>query len=132
MLNPFPQLLDFAFFAPTLLRTTAAMVFLYVAYKQYGRRQEIARLRFPIVGHGAWIATLVVGFHTVVGAMLFFGYYTQVVALLGSIGLLKGWWLNKRYPSVVILPNSTILVLLAVMLSLLLTGAGALAMDLPL
>ena len=132
MLNSFPQLLVFSFFAPTLLRVAVALFFFYIAYKQYGRRHEIARLRFPIVGRGVWIALLAVGFHTAIGAMLFFGYYTQVGALLGSVGLLKGWWLNKRYPSVVILPNSAILALLALCLSLLLTGAGALAVDLPL
>jgi len=132
MLNPFPDLLALGFFAPTIVRVVAGAFFLYVAYMQYQRRDEISKLNFPIIGQGAQFAWLAVAFHAVVGAMLFFGYYTQIAALLGAIGLLKGLWLNRRFPSMVILPRSTILILIAICLSLLLSGAGAFAFDLPL
>ena len=130
MLNAFPDLLVFQTLAPTIIRVAVALAFLYVAYAQFGRRDEIAQLRFFIIGSGGWIAWAFIAFHTIVGAMLFFGYATQIAALLAAIGLIKGLWLNKHYPSIVILPRSTILLLIAMCLSLLLSGAGALAQDL--
>ena len=130
MLNPFPELLVYSFFAPTLLRVAVALAFLYIAYMQYLRRTQISALHFPIVGQNfAWFA---IAFHTIVGVALLVGYYTQVAAIVAIAGLVKGWWLNKRYPSVVIVPTSTILLLLVICLSLLLSGAGALAFDVPL
>jgi len=132
MLNPFPQLLDFAFFAPLLLRVAVAVVLFYVAYQQYRNRDKIAKLPLPIVGRNSWWCAVSIIFHTVVGALLLFGYYTQIAALLAIVGCIKGLWLNHRHPSVVILPNSAVILLLVICLSLLLTGAGALAIDLPL
>ena len=131
MLNPFPTLLYLTFFAPTLLRVAAALVFFYVAYTQYRHHDEISRLPFPVIG-GAQFIWLAAIFHIAVGSMLLFGYYTQIASLLAIVGLIKGLWLNRRYPSVVILPNSTILLLLVICLSLLITGAGAFAFDIPL
>ena len=132
MLNPFPDLLVLGFTAPTLIRVAAAALFLYVAYMQYQRRDEISKLNFPIIGRGAQFAWLAVTFHTVVGAMLFFGYYTQIAALLGIVGLLKGLWLNRQYPTMTILPRSTIFLLIVICASLMLSGAGAFAFDIPL
>src|SRR5690349_12653183 len=111
MLNTFPQLLVLGFFAPTLLRLCVAVAFLYVAYKQYKRRNEIAHLHFPIVGKGEWIPWLAILFHGVLGLMLLLGYHTQIAALLGALGLLKGLWLNRRYSAVVVLPNSAVIIL---------------------
>lgn len=126
MLNPFPQLLVFSFFAPTLLRAAVAIMLFYLAYQQWQRRDAIARVRsagFPAVS---------IAFNTIIGAGLLLGYYTQAAALLAVIGFGIGLWMNKRHPSVRILPNTTILILIIVCLSLLVSGAGALAFDLPL
>jgi hypothetical protein len=126
MLNPFPQLLTFAFFAPAMLRITVAIVLFYLAYQQWRMRAEIARVRafvFP---------TLSIIFNTVVGIGLFLGYYTQIAALLAIIGSGIGLWLNRRYPHIVIVPSSTVVIVMVVCVSLLLTGAGAFAMDIPL
>lgn len=129
MLNPFPQLLVFSFFAPTLLRAAAAFALFYVAYMQYRRRDEISRLHLPIVGKNSWWYAVSAAFNLGVGAMLLFGYYTQIAALVAIIAHLKGLWLNHRHPSVVILPDSTVILFLVICLSLLLTGAGAWAFD---
>lgn len=128
MLNVFPGLL-LPFLAPTLLRVAAAVVLLYLAYQQYTHRKKIAALR-PTIGETfTWAA---VAFSTATGAMLLFGFYTQVAALLAALGQMYGLWMNKRYPSVVILPNSTVILFIIVLLSLVLSGAGAFARDLPL
>lgn len=129
MLNPFPDLLALGFVAPTLLRLAVAVALFYLAYKQYARRQEIAALR-PSVGASLTWGAIV--FNTLAGLMLVVGYYTQVAALLVVLGEAYGLWANKRYPSVVILPNSAVILLIVIALSLLLSGAGAFAQDLPL
>ena len=132
MLNPFPDLLVFSFFAPTLLRIAAAFALFYIAYQQYHRRSETKQLRLPIVGRNSWWYVASITFHTILGVLLLFGFYTQIAALLATAGNLKGLWLNHRHPSVVILSDSAVVLLTVICLSLLLTGAGALAIDLPL
>lgn len=120
----------FSIFAPTLLRLALACALFYVAYMQYHHRRQISAMQFPLVGHN--FVAPAIAFHVLVGAMLLFGYYTQIAALLAIVGFTKGVWLNKRYPSVAFLPNSTVYVLIVGAVSLLFTGAGAFAFDIPL
>jgi len=132
MLNPFPDLLVLSFSAPTIVRVAAAVLFVYAGYTHWHKREAIAATTFPIVGKGEWIAWLSIIFHFAIGAMLFFGYYTQVAALLGLVGSLKGLVLGKSYREVFVYSRATYLLLAAVCASLLLSGAGAFAFDLPL
>ena len=62
--------------------------------------------------------------------MLAAGYYTQIAALLGAIGAFKAFLFTKRYPEIIPFSRSTYILLIAILLSLLLTGAGAIAFDL--
>ena len=126
MLNVFPSLLDYTFFAPTLLRLTVAIVLFYLAYKQWIHRSEIAKLRskgFPAIS---------IVFNLLVGVALFVGYYTQPAALCAIAGFCVGLWANRRYRQIVIIPNSTVVVLIIISITILFTGAGAFAFDLPL
>jgi hypothetical protein len=131
LLNPFPALLDYRIFAPTLLRIVAAITILYLAYAQYKRADEITQLNLPVVGKNSWWYKVSVAFNVIVGGMLFFGSFTQIAALLAIAGQLKGLWLNHRHPSVIILGDSAIFLLIAILLSLLVTGAGLFAFDIP-
>lgn len=130
MLNTFPDLLTYSFFAPTLLRAAAACIFLYGATYIWKHRAHIAQTRFPIIGHASWLAGVVAVAHVGLGAMLGAGYYTQVAALLGALAAIKALFLQHRYPHVMPLSRGTYFLLLAILLSLLLSGAGALAFDL--
>jgi len=130
MLNTFPDLLVFQTLAPTIIRVAVAFVFLYVAYAQYNRRAEIAQMRFLVVGATSWAAWVSIVFFVVVGAMLFFGYTTQIAALLAILALIKCFILKKYYPRLIPLSRSSLFLLAAMCLSLLLSGAGALAQDL--
>jgi hypothetical protein len=132
MLNTFPDLLALGFFAPTLLRVAAACAFLFGAYIQYRRLDELSKIRFPIVGGGAWIIWLSIIAHAAIGAMLFFGYYTQIAAILGALGSIKGLIYAKKYPRVFALCRVDYFFVLVICLSLLFSGAGAFAFDLPL
>jgi hypothetical protein len=132
MLNPFPDLLTFSFFAPTILRLATAGAFAYGAYFLWVHRMRIAERRFPLVGHAPWLGASLAVAHALLAVMLGAGYYTQIAALLGGLGTVKALFLIRRYPELFPLSRGTYVLLLIMLLSLLLTGAGALAFDLPL
>ncbi|HEY5383078.1 MAG TPA: hypothetical protein VIJ88_00800 [Candidatus Paceibacterota bacterium] len=133
MLNPLPQLLTFSFFAPTLLRITVACVFFYIAYIHTQRRKEIGATRFILVGAmGVWASWVLVVLEAGVALGLFLGYYTQIAALLGLLLCIKSFVWAKKYPRVFFLCRIEYILLFVICLSLLLTGAGAFAFDLPL
>lgn len=133
MLNPFPDLLVFSFFAPTLLRIVAAVSFLAIGYVQIKRRNEIGKTHFPIIGApGAWLAVVVGIAAILIGLMLFFGYYTQYAALAGIVLGLKHIIYAKKYPRAIPLCRVDYIYLIVICASLLLLGAGAFAQDLPL
>lgn len=132
MLNPFPDLLIFGFFAPTILRIAVAALFAYLAYSAWSRREKIAHTSLPLLGKQAWVgpfSTLVYG---VLAVMLFVGYYTQIAALIGALASIKGIVFDHRYPEVFPLSRSTFVLLAVICLTLMLSGAGAFAYDLPL
>ncbi len=137
MLNIFPHLLVLGFFAPTLLRIGVAGVLLYMAFFYIAHREQIGRASLPFIGARgevfAWLSALAVG---ILGLMLLFGYYTQVAALLTALALPK-YFIYRRYwpqllPLFFPLSRATYLLLCIICLSLLVSGAGALAFDLPL
>lgn len=132
MLNPFPELLALRFFAPTLLRLVAALLLFYTAYVIFQKRDEVAHIRFPIIGKVPGVAGIASVIYTVLALMLTAGYYTQIAALLAGIGSLKSLFLIKRYPALVPLSRSTHVLLFVLFLSLLISGAGAYAFDVPL
>jgi hypothetical protein len=119
MLNPFPDLLMFGFFAPTIVRVVAALILLYGARAHWAARERGGHSLLFAVAHG------------VIGLMLLFGYYTQLAALAGLVGVVGSfiWPLRTHVPP---LPRSTSILLIAIFVSLLLSGAGAFAFDLPL
>lgn len=132
MLNPFPDLLSLGFFAPTLLRLMLGLVFVAGAYVQWQRKDELAQLRFPLIGGGLWVVWLSIAAHLVVGLMFFFGYYTQIAALGGIVAGLKGLVWSTRYPRFFSFCRLEYGFILVISLSLLFSGAGAIAFDIPL
>lgn len=122
----------YGFFAPTALRVAAACVFAYLAYRHFKHKKEIARTRFPFVGEGGWIAWALVLVEGIVALGLLLGYHTQVNALIGIVVMAKHLFWSKKYPSVFMLSTSTVLLLIVILVSLVVSGAGALAFDLPL
>ena len=132
MLNIFPSLLVYGFFAPTILRVAAACVFFYLAWFHWRKHGELSRIKFIVVGRGAWIPILAALFELVIGAGLLAGYYAQIAALLGLLlGLKHAVW-SARYPLFFPLPQIANILLVIICFSLLLSGAGALAFDVPL
>lgn len=132
MLNTFPHLLVLGFFAPTLLRAGAAALFIYGARSIYKHRKAAAHLKLPVVGATHWMGGFTAFAYAVIGVMLFFGAYTQVAAFLGAAASIKGLVLHKKFEALFPFAKSTYVLLLVVCLSLTISGAGALALDLPL
>jgi len=129
MLNPFPQLFTFADFGPTVLRLAAALVFVYLAYAHYKNRASISRTHFPVIGAQSFVWVVGAVIELLVAAALFFGYWTQWASLVGAlIGLKYAFWAGK-YESYFVLSRTAMLLIFAICLSLLLTGAGQYAWD---
>ena len=133
MLNPFPQLLTFGFFAPTILRIAAALILLYIGYVINRDRDRFFEISFPIVGKPRlWVLRAAASITILVGLSLGVGYDTQWAAILAMFIALKLFILRRYYRSIIPLSQSAYFLLFVICLSLLLTGAGALAYDLPL
>lgn len=134
MLNPFPDLLVFGFFAPTILRVAAACVFLYVAYMQVQHREAMAKIPFPIVGNslGMGVVWFAVAVELLLAAALVAGYYTQIAAIVGLVAAAKYFLFAKRWPTFSPISHGTSFFLFIILATLLLSGAGAGAFDLPL
>jgi uncharacterized membrane protein YphA (DoxX/SURF4 family) len=128
----FPQLFFLSFYVPTLLRVVVALLFFYIAWQTYARRDELARLQLPVVGKAAWAIWFAVIVEILIGLSLFFGYYTQFAAIIGALAALKFFILKRRIGGYAPISKIASLLLLTICLSLVISGAGALAMDVPL
>ncbi len=134
MLNPFPELLNYALLAPFLLRVLLGLIFLDLGMLKF--RTEKAR----------WIASfetlhirpadlfvLIYASLQVLGAtLLFLGLWTQVAALFFVLSTGAELFVETRAQSVLKRDYTFYLTLFVISLSLLLTGAGAYAFDIPL
>ena len=133
MLNPFPDLLVLSLLAPFILRIAVGIIFLNSGYarakKDYVNIAEVSAK--PIWSPSniliMWFGILEI----LIGLSLLFGFLTQIGALLGIF--ISGFILSGRgRVSYATQPQVFYVVILSVCLSLMLSGAGALALDLPL
>lgn len=97
-------------------------------------RESILHVRdVPIVGYmRPWIVWMSAGITGIVGCMLAVGLFTQAAAILGALIVLKHGIGTYWYPSIMPLSRGTYALLFVMCVSLLITGAGAIAFDLPL
>jgi len=110
----FPALLTYSFFVPLLLRVFMAGIFLLDARKYWDKKERW------------WVPD---GVALVVTVLLLAGYATQLATLIG-VAYLAFVFYKKDHESV--FNNKPLLFLaLAVLLALLVSGAGAFALDLP-
>src|SRR6266404_3302091 len=132
MLNTFPQLLTYGFFAPTILRILVAFAFFSIAYLQASRRKEISETGFPFIGKPdptlVLISALIVA---ATGFAILLGWHLQLAALVGLVICIKHAIFATKYPRAIPLCRGEYIQLTVILLTLLISGAGAFAMDLP-
>ncbi len=133
MLNPFPHLLDYGFFVPTLIRLVLVVTSIYVAQFLVRERSKLIGIRVPVVGTmRSWMVWASVVLPLILAACLLVGWNTQWAAIVAALVFLKHLIGTKNYQGVLPFPPSTYILLIILSLSLLLSGAGAYAFDLPL
>ena len=128
----FPELFFLSPLAVTLLRISCAYAFLYLASSLMQNRRGIARARFPVLGHPPlWMIWIAAVASLLIGVMLAIGLYTQIAAILGALFLIKHALWSRWDSSIAPLSRGTLALLLVICASLVITGAGAFAFDLP-
>ena len=134
MLNPFPELLNLAFFAPLLLRLVLGLIFLDLGLLKFRGEKERWLISFNALGlrPADFLLPVYAVLQIAGGALLVIGLWTQVAAL--AFALFTGIELYVEWKAREILKRDLVFYLLAfaISLSLLLTGAGAFAVDIPL
>ena len=134
MLNPFPSLLVYAFFAPAILRLGVAVMFFYLSWFHFKHRADVGAELAPILSHGVVkiILPLYILLEILVGLGLFLGFWTQIAALIGLIICLKILIVRRSLRGLGPLSHATYALVALICFSLLFLGAGAYAFDLPL
>lgn len=134
MLNPFPTLLTYSLLAPTIIRVGIGLVMLGLGYQHlFSKREKLVTNLIP--KWGAWTAFLVwyLGLtELIIGIFILTGFLTQAAAIGGillSLNLIN--W-KESLPSLVPYSKIFYLLLITGFLSLLFSGAGAFAFDIPL
>jgi uncharacterized membrane protein YphA (DoxX/SURF4 family) len=117
MLNPFPELLYLTPLAPFLLRVLLGITFIYFGYERLTKSKTEKSLAVVKI---------------LVGILFVIGLYTQIASLL-AICILGFRLVQKiRHKAFLSAGVNYYLILFVIALSLLFTGAGAWAFDLPL
>lgn len=134
MLNPFPELLAFGLVAPFLIRLAIGVIYIRFGYHKITTERETKRHFFEQIGLRpgilfVWIVGLI---ELVGGLMILIGFYTQIAAIVLSIIMLGAMLIKLRRPQLLHGGLSFYILLLIATCSLVLSGAGAFAFDLPL
>ena len=134
MLNPFPELLMYSFLGPFILRIVLGLIFIDLGVLKLRGEKERWVASFETLGLRP--ADLFVPLYALLqisgGLLLLIGLWTQVAALVFAI--FTGIELYVEWKARDILKRDMVFYLLifVISLSLLLTGAGAYAIDIPL
>lgn len=134
MLNPFPDLLAYGLLAPLLLRVAVGLVFVRWGWGKLGKERVEKAAFFESLGWkpGAYFAA---GFGIIefaVGVLLIAGIYTQIAALVAALITLGALTLKRTHQTAIEGSRGFLALLLVISLSLVVSGAGLFAFDLPL
>ena len=134
MLSTFPELLSFGLLSPFILRVVLGMVLFNLGYLKFGREKNSWTNFFNLTflkPANLWVKIFAL-IQIVGGLMLIAGFYTQITALVFVVITLVELGVEKREPALINRNFVFYLLLFAISLSLLFSGAGAFAVDLPL
>ncbi len=134
MLNPFPELLTYGLLSPFILRVVVGFIFVNLGLLAFKGEKErwivsLATLNIP----NPKIAVKIFGAIEFVGGVMFLlGYYTQIAALVLALLTFAEAYVEYKDPTILKRNFVFYVLILAITLSLLFSGAGAFAIDLPL
>ncbi len=134
MLNPFPEILFLQAYAPLLIRITVGVFFIiFGAYKIRGDRHGSYAIfeKVGIISTNIYVQILGIA-QIIVGAFLIVGLTVQIVAMVSAIIALVSFIIKLRHPEKLPHMPAVYILLFVMSLSLILTGAGIPAVDLPL
>jgi uncharacterized membrane protein YphA (DoxX/SURF4 family) len=133
MLNVFPDLLSFAVLAPFILRLALGYTFIYISFfVVYKDRQKFfdyyKKHKYPFCIALVWFFGIL---NLVVGLFYIIGFLTQVVSLVAVYLIVSLAMCDKEIKSFEF-NQSFYIFLVIIAMCLMLLGAGAYAVDLPL
>jgi putative oxidoreductase len=134
MLNTFPELLTYSTLAPFILRVILGLIFLDLAYLKIGKEKADWNRTFGALGlqPADTLVKLYALIEAIAGLLLIVGMYTQIAALVVVIFTGVETYLEWRDGNILKRNLVFYVLLFVIALSLLLTGAGAFAVDIPL
>jgi len=132
MLSLFPQILFLSPLSATLLRVCAGLVFAYLAYFHFANRRAASEELSKLIGGASVIMPVYCVIELVVALSLVLGAWTQASALVGFIIAVKMLLIRHSLKELKPLSQLSYALLAVICLSLVFTGAGAFAFDLPL
>jgi len=132
--NLFPELFAFSLIAPFILRVLLGFIFLNLGSLKLGKERPGWINSFNLLNiRPAVFFTGLLGIIEVVGGfLLIVGAYTQITALILAVIALAELFIEYREESLLKRDFVFYLLLAAISISLLLTGAGLFAVDIPL
>lgn len=132
--NLFPELFTLSLFAPFILRLVLGFIFLNLGSLKLGREKKGWISSLDLLGwKPAGFFVGVLGIVEILGGLLLIaGAYTQLVALILGVIALAELFIEYREESVLKRDFVFYLLLASICASLLLTGAGLWAVDIPL
>lgn len=134
MLNPFPELLMYSLLGPFVLRIVIGLIFLDLGLLKFKSEKERWLASFETLGlrPASLLLPIYALLQVIGGLMLLVGLWTQIAAL--AFVIFTGIELYVEWKAREILKRDMVFYLLifTISLSLLLTGAGTYAIDIPL
>lgn len=135
MLTIFPQLLFLTPLAIALLRVVAGLTIMYAGYGLSTKSTQLENVRMPIIGHPrGWMLMFGAFASFGIGIFILLGLYTQIAAIVGAVAAAKYgflYWYSGKSQDMPLSAGTSVL-LFAICLALVCTGAGIFAFDLPL
>ncbi|MEK7117417.1 MAG: DoxX family protein [Patescibacteria group bacterium] len=134
MLNLFPDLLTYSMLAPFIIRVVAGFTFLNTGILKLSREKGrwLISLEELKISRASVVLKILAVIEIVGGILLIVGAWTQLAALILTLFTTAVFFIEYRDPSILKRNLPFYLLLLSITLSLLFSGAGAFAFDLPL